>query len=53
MSRNTAKQLAIQLVKRRNRDDATDMGKVEMRPRDPYEILGLKKEKEDGSKLPD
>lgn len=36
--------LARQVVATRNRDDAKDMGKFEMRPRDPYEILGIKKD---------
>jgi hypothetical protein len=28
-------------ARRRTKDDASDMGKFDMRPRDPYEILGL------------
>jgi hypothetical protein len=41
----SSSKLFLREANRRTKDDSRDMGKVDMRPRDPYEILGLKPKK--------
>ena len=50
MKQSKSKKLYKKEADRRNKSDAKDMGKFEMRPKNPYKILNLKKDKPDEHK---
>lgn len=45
MTKPVNNKLAKQEATRRNKEQSRDLGHFEMRPRSPYEILGIKKPK--------